>query len=260
MSEELVSAAEAAIESGFIHLDGAEVYGTEAEIGEAIKRSGISRDKLFITTKVYPKAKDVEGAFEDSLKKLGVDYVDLYLLHAPFVNEEEHGTTVEKAWRGVEKVYESGRARAIGVSNFRVQDLEELLKYAKVPPALNQIEYHPYNQQDDLLAFHKEHGIVTAAYGSLVPLTTFAGVSKEFDATLEELSKKHQRSKGQILLRWAIDQGVVVVTTTQKEQRLKEYLKVLEFQLSEEDIQLIKSKGKGIVKRAFWTKYLGPNP
>lgn len=143
-----------AIDTGYTHLDGAEMYNTEEELGTAIKQSGVAREKLFVTTKVIHNIEDIPGAIDASLKKLGLDYVDLYLIHEPFFAKGDDAV-LQKKWAEMEAVAASGKAKSIGVSNFLKPHLEAILKTAKVRPAINQIEFHPYLQHGDLLAYHK---------------------------------------------------------------------------------------------------------
>lgn len=142
-SPQIVQDTLTAIKAGFTHLDGAEAYGNEEELGQAIQDSGLPRSTFFVTTKVHESIVSPKQALDVSLKKLQTDYVDLYLIHAPFWNEQEKGITIEDAWAELEETYESGLAKAIGVSNFNVPNLERILKVAKIKPAVNQIEYNP---------------------------------------------------------------------------------------------------------------------
>ncbi len=192
------------------------VYGNEAELGAAIKECGVPREKLFVTTKIVgTKKTDTEAAFAESLKKLQLDYVDLYLIHAPhFADSDEE---LQQKWADLEAIQASGRAKSIGVSNYLIPQLEATLKTAKVVPAVNQIEFHPYLQHGDLLEFHRKHGIATEAYGPLSAI--LKGSPGPLDATYKELAHKYGVTPGEIALRWCIDQGVVTVTTSSKEDR-----------------------------------------
>ena len=264
---ELVKTIVMAIKAGFYHLDGAEgkftpssairpllklkliVYGNEAELGQAIKDSGVPREKLYITTKISgTEVQDTEASFAESLKKLQTDYVDLYLIHAPFfANTTED---LQKKWADMEAIQASGRAKSIGVSNFLRPDLEAILSSAKTIPAVNQIEYHPYLQHGDLIPFHQKHKIATVAYG---PLTAITKASPgHLDETYKQLARKYGVGEAEIALRWCIDQGVVALTTTGKEQRLKSYLKVAEFKLSPKEIETISEVGQEKHFRGFW--------
>lgn len=260
-----------AIKAGFHHLDGAQgwtlslfpaqlltfvVYGNEAELGQAIKESGVPREKLFITTKINgTKVLDTKKAFEESLKKLQVDYVDLYLIHAPFFAKTPED--LQKKWAEFEEIHASGKAKSIGVSNFLQKDLEVILKTAKITPAINQIEYHPYLQHGDLLDFHRKNGIATEAYAPLTAVTKAA--PGPLDGTYKTLAEKYGVTPGEIALRWAIDQGAVAVTTSGSEQRLKQYLKIAAFKLTPDEVQEISEVGKKKHFRGFFKDKYAPD-
>ncbi|KAI9840503.1 MAG: hypothetical protein M1837_001563 [Sclerophora amabilis] len=273
LDQDLIQSMKTAIRLGYVHLDGAEgvlmlfdceqslpllmqlaVYNTEPEVGVAVKECGVPREQLYVVTKVNQGVSDIPKAFEASLQKLGLDYVDLYLIHQPFFAKSD--AELQKAWSGMEEIYKSGRSKSIGVSNYLPQHLSAVLKTATVPPSINQIEYHPYLQHVDsnLLAFHKEHNIATAAYG---PLTS---VSKArpgpTDEVFSRLAKKYEVTDAEVALRWCIDQGIVAVTTSSKETRMKQYLKTLDFKLTTEEIEEISKAGEKKHFRGFWpTKF-----
>jgi diketogulonate reductase-like aldo/keto reductase len=248
LDKSLVDATAKAAQLGYIHLDGAEVYNTEPELGAAIKASKIPREKLFVTTKVITNIGDIHSAIDTSLKKLGLDYVDLYLIHAPFFaqsNEE-----LQQKWKDMEEVKKSGKAKSIGVSNYYKTHLEATLKTAVDPPAINQIEFHPYLQHGDLVAYHRQKNIAVSAYGPLTPVTRVKdGPLTDY---LERLAKKYYVSPGEILLRWCMDQDIVPITTTSKEQRMSDYLRVLAFKLTPKEVAEISSIGQTYHHRAFW--------
>ncbi|KAL4912160.1 NADP-dependent oxidoreductase domain-containing protein [Aspergillus aurantiobrunneus] len=202
---------------GYHHLDGAEVYGTESELGVAIKESGVPREKLFVTTKVNQNIADIPKAIGASLEKLQLSYVDLYLIHQPFFARS--ATELQGGWAAMEKVKEAGKARAIRVSNFLESHLETILQSAKIPPAINQIEYHPYLQH--------------ASYGPLTPVTRAKG--GPLDLLLPTLARKYGVGEGEILLRWSIDCGTLSITTSRKESRLSTYLDAMKFELTPEE-------------------------
>ncbi|KAF2216657.1 hypothetical protein CERZMDRAFT_34196 [Cercospora zeae-maydis SCOH1-5] len=250
LDQTCIDSAKTAIKLGYYHLDGAEVYKTETELGTAIKESGVSRDKLFITTKVIANIQDIPSAIRTSLKKLHVDYVDLYLIHAPFFagSKEDH----QAKWKQMEEVKNQGLAKSIGVSNYLPEHLDAILENCTVPPAINQIEFHAYLQHPDLLKYHKEKGIATAAYGPLTPVTKGAG--GPVDAILASLSKKYAVSPGEICLRWCVDQDIVAITTSSKEQRLSDYLRAMTFKLTPKEIETASINEEGSKKhlRGFW--------
>lgn len=246
MDPEVIKSLNNAYELGFTHFDGAETYNTERELGEAIK--GKNREKLFITTKLKPfSGTDVQAHFEESLSKIGVDYVDLYLLHAPFKAD------IVKQWLEVEKIYDSGRAKAIGVSNFRVGDLQAILKVAKVKPMVNQIEYHAYlqNQSPEIVKFCHENGILVTAYAPLTPIVRAKGEGP-LDEVLANLADKYKKNPGQILLRWVYETDVLPITTSAKSNHITEALEIFTFELEKEDHAKITNTGKSFHYRAFW--------
>jgi diketogulonate reductase-like aldo/keto reductase len=227
------------------------VYKTEPELGLAIKESGVDRSKLFITTKVMGNIGDPEAALKTSLKKLQVDHVDLYLIHAPyFADEGKNAKKLQDAWAAMERLKEAGLTKSIGVSNYLVPHLEATLATAKIVPSINQIEFHPYLQHASLLSYHKKHGIATSAYGPLSAVTK--AKPGPIDDFMAALSKKYAVSEGEISLRWCIDQDVVAITTSSKEQRLSDYLRCATFKLTPEEVKQIKEKGEEKHFRGFW--------
>ncbi|KAG4423414.1 hypothetical protein IFR04_003381 [Cadophora malorum] len=252
VDKDLVKTVVLAIKTGYYHLDGAQVYGNEAELGVAIKESGVPREKLYVTTKIDGvNPQNTKESFETSLKKLGLDYVDQYLIHAPFFAKSP--ADIQAKWADMEAIHASGKAKTIGVSNFRKADLEAILETAKIVPAINQIEFNPYLQHVELLEFQKKHGIKASAYSPLTAITRAA--PGPVDDVHERLAKKYNVTKGEIALRWAIDQGIVAVTTSSNEDRLKQYLKVTGFKLTEEEIEEIATEGKKKNFRGYWNKW-----
>lgn len=240
-------------------MDGADGYGNEAELGLAIKEAGVSREKLYVTTKLSkPSAsKTVEEDFSASLERLGLDYVDLYLIHSPFFADGDPALLQAK-WAELEAIRASGRARSIGVSNFLQRHLEVVLETARVPPAINQIEFHPYLQHGSLLQFHRERAIAVSAYSGLSALTR-AGPGP-LDDVYPALARKYGVSEGEVALRWILDQGVVAITTSSSEERLKSFLtKVPSFKLTPAEVQLIADKGGEKHFRAFWKDKFSPD-
>ena len=235
-----ISYIKTALSLGYTHLDGAELYNTEPEIGAAIKESGIPREKLYITTKVISNIDNIPAALDASLKKLGVDHVDLYLVHSPFFTDDKK--RLQKAWKDMEAVQRSGKAKSIGVSNFLVEHLEAVLEIAEIVPAINQLEYHPYLQREKVASFAKSKGITIAAFGPLSPIRKAKG--GPLDPVLERLAKKYGVSEEAVALRWTIQTGAVAVTTSRKKERLQGYLGVLDFELSEGEVEEMTMVGK----------------
>jgi diketogulonate reductase-like aldo/keto reductase len=226
-----------AIEAGYRLIDTAAIYGNEEAVGKAIKESGIAREELFITTKLwvsdagYEKAK---LAFERSLKKLQLDYLDLYLIHQPY--GDVHG-----AWRAMEEIYGSGKIKAIGVSNFHPDRVMDLIIHNKVVPAVNQVETHPFNQQTDTQAFLKENGVQIESWGPFAE-----GKNEIFShPLLSSIAGKHNKSVAQVILRWMIQRDVVVIPKSVRKERINENFDVFNFRLSEEDMQEIATLDTG---------------
>lgn len=226
-----------AIEAGYRLIDTAAIYGNEEAVGKAIKESGIAREELFITTKLwvsdagYEKAK---LAFERSLKKLQLDYLDLYLIHQPY--GDVHG-----AWRAMEEIYGFGKIKAIGVSNFHPDRVMDLIIHNKVVPAVNQVETHPFNQQTDTQAFLKENGVQLESWGPFAE-----GKNEIFShPLLSSIAGKHNKSVAQVILRWMIQRDIVVIPKSVRKERINENFDVFNFRLSEEDMQEIATLDTG---------------
>ncbi|GAA6061583.1 hypothetical protein JCM10212_004333 [Sporobolomyces blumeae] len=220
-----------ALSVGYLHLDNAEAYGNEAACGKAIKESGVDPSKLYITTKFGAGMKDVTKAIDESLAKLGVDSVSLALLHWPYDFVKPEFPSMEDAWKGMCEIKKAGKAKSIGVSNFRQRDLEKIVKSKPAElPVINQIEFHPFvaKATRDLADYCKQHDIKLAAYGPTTPITKFGGGG--FDPVLEKVTKAVSSRTGrdvqasQVLLKWVAQQGVLVVTTSGKDWRMKEQL------------------------------------
>lgn len=226
-------------------------YGNEEELGVAIKESKVPRKELFVTTKISAvEKKDASEALNLSLKKLGLDYVDLYLLHGPwFADSDEE---MQQRWKDMEAIQASGRAKSIGVSNFLQEHLEPILKIAESPPVINQIEFHPYLQHGDLLDYLRKHKIAVSCYGPLVPITRVHGGA--VDTYWKGLAKKYGVTESEVGLRWCMDQDLVAITTSSNKDRLASYMNfVPRFKLTPKEVSEIADLGKQKHYRAFWT-------
>ncbi|KAH0550916.1 hypothetical protein GP486_007719 [Trichoglossum hirsutum] len=230
-------------------------YGNERELGVAIKESGVPRSELYVVTKVWKGVNDIPRAFKESLEKLGLEYVDLYLIHAPFFAASVR--QLQSAWSSLEDIHGAGKALSIGVSNFLPHQLAIILQTAKVKPAINQVELHTYLQRPSLVQFQKEHDIALAAYAPLAPITSAR--PGPIDGTLARLSKKYNVGEAEVLLRWVIDQGFVAVTTSTKESRLKEYLRATTFSLTPEEVKELSDEGQKKHFRGFWKVIFAPD-
>lgn len=203
-----------------------------------------------------PNIADIPAAIKTSLAKLGVDHVDLYLIHSPYIGSET-AQDYQTAWAAMESVKAAGLAKSIGVSNFLPHQLEHIMATAKEPPVLNQVEFHAYLQHPELLAYHKKHSIATAAYGPLTPVTKAA--PGPVDGYVAALAKKYAVSPGEICLRWCVDQDVVAITTSGKEQRLSDYLRAMTFKLTPKEIEEINKLGREKHFRGFWNHKIDAN-
>lgn len=220
-----------AIESGYRSIDTAAVYKNEEGVGNAIREVGIDREELFLTTKVWNSDQGYDStlaAFEESRTKLHVDYVDLYLIH--WVVQDKYLET----WRALEKLYREGYVKAIGVSNFEPHHIQEIMNRYEVKPMVNQVEFHPYLTQQDVMRFCRENEIQMEAWSPL-----FQGKELLNESLLLELSEKYGKTPAQIVLRWDLQNGVVTIPKSTNAQRIGENIDVFDFELSDEDVAKI---------------------
>ncbi|UKL00004.1 aldo/keto reductase [Brevibacillus brevis] len=232
--QELEQAVKTAIKHGYRSIDTAAIYNNEEGVGRGIRaglqEAGITREDLFVTSKVWNADLGYEStlqAYETSLKKLGLEYLDLYLIHWPVEGK------FKEAWRALEALYKKGLVKAIGVSNFHVHHLEELLKDAEIKPMVNQVEFHPRLSQDELRAFCKDQGIQFEAWSPLMQ-----GQLLE-NPVLKGIAEKYGKSIAQIIIRWDLQNGVVTIPKSTKEHRIVENASVFDFELSKEDMEMI---------------------
>ncbi|MFE7064840.1 aldo/keto reductase [Sutcliffiella sp. NPDC057660] len=231
---ELVNAVKTAIQQGYRSVDTAAIYENEEGVGEGIRAgmetSSIAREDLFVTSKVWNADLGYEStieAYEKSLRKLGLEYLDLYLIHWPVEGK------FKDAWRALETLYKEGRVKAIGVSNFHIHHLEELMKEAEIKPMVNQVEYHPRLTQHNLHAFCKEQGIQLEAWSPLMQGQLLD------NNELKEIADRHGKSVAQVILRWDLQNEVVTIPKSIKEQRIIENSSIFDFDLTQEDMTRI---------------------
>ena len=215
------------IKAGYRHIDTAQAYANETEVGSGIKNSGVAREELFITTKIWVENVSYDGvmnSFQGSLDRLGLDYVDLLLIHQPY-------NDVYGAWRAMDELRKSGKIRAIGVSNFAVDRVVDLSLFNDTTPAINQIEINPFNQQTEAIAALKAEGIVPEAWAPFAE-----GKNDIFqNEVLSEIGKKYNKSVAQVIVRWLVEQDIVVLAKSTKLERMSENIDVFDFSLTAED-------------------------
>ena len=235
---DVYNAVRSALDMGYRHIDTATLYHNERPVGKAIRESGVARDEVFVTTKLWGSdvlRGNVQGAFDTSLQNLGLDYLDLYLVHWPVKGH------VGATWKHMEAIYRSGKARAIGLSNHLVHHMEEILADAAIMPAVNQVELHPYLLSDDLLAYCARQSITVEAWSPIgsnkIPLLS--------EEVLKELEGKYGKSPAQIVLRWHLEKGVVAIPKSSNPGRQKENIQIFDFRLTEREIARIDALDRG---------------
>lgn len=226
-----------AISVGYRLFDTAAIYGNETAVGAAIKESGLPRDNFFITSKLWvsdTQGKDPEVAIDQSLKNLGTDYLDLYLIHMPYGDSFN-------AWRAMEKAYHNGKIRAIGVSNFSPDQITNLTLFNEVKPAINQLEINPWNQQPTNASFNQQQDIQVEAWAPFAE-----GKGRLFEnPILKEIGATHNKTTGQVVLRWLLQRGIVIIPKSTHIERMKENIDVFDFMLSKKEMEQISKLDKG---------------
>jgi len=243
--EETQEVVEHALEAGYRHVDTAAAYRNEKGVGTAIAASGLPREDVFVTTKLWNSQQGYDStlaAFDASLGRLGFDYVDLYLIHWPVPTEDRFVDT----WRAFERIRDDGRVRTIGVSNFRVEDLERLRAETETLPTINQVELHPRLQQAELRAWHGEHRVATEAWSPLAQGDLLD------DETVVRVAERHGRTPAQAILRWHLQLGNVVIPKSATPERIRENIELFDFELSDEDMEAFRALDRG--------ERIGPNP
>ena len=233
-----------ALELGYRHIDTAQAYGNEESVGKALRDSGVPREEVFVATKFYPGSKDPEAEAEQSLRRLGLDQVDLYLIHWP-----QGGPTW--AWPGMQRAHERGLARSIGVSNFDADELDAVLEQGGVPPAVDQLQFSAFKYRRALLEACAQRDVVLEAYS---PLTTGANLG---DKRLAEIAERNDRTPAQVLLRWAVQRGIPVIPKSTRRERIEENAQIFDFTLSDADMQALdaldETGGTGrALERKWW--------
>eukprot|EP00040_Diaphanoeca_grandis_P012528 m.63554 g.63554 ORF g.63554 m.63554 type:complete len:299 (+) comp23299_c0_seq1:119-1015(+) len=248
-NEELDQAIQNALDAGFRHIDEAQLYENSVVSGKAIAtwlaRTNHPRSSLFVTHKTMNPDMGVETVCRQSLAKMGLQYFDLYLVHAPFAfGGTSFKQSLVQVWKQMEGLVGKGLVRAIGVSNWRISDLEQIYDVATIKPACNQIEAHPFLLQPELVDWCKQHSMLVTAYAPLVPITQDVDVGGALHTTVNAIAAVHSKTPAQVLLRWNLQTGKGVLTTTSKPARLREYLDVCKFELTRDEVESITKAGE----------------
>jgi 2,5-diketo-D-gluconate reductase A len=256
-ADETATAVETAVTTGYRHVDTAAVYGNERQVGEGIRRSGVPREEIFVETKVWVSDYGYDEtlfAFEKSARKLGLDTIDLLILHQPA--PERFGLTLD-AYRALETLLGGGRVRAIGVSNFLPKHLEKLVVERDIVPAVNQVELHPYSLQPDVQQLDASLGILTQAWSPIGGITFYPGFNPETDSilkdpTLQAIADRHEKTVAQVILRWHLDEGRSAIPKSVTPSRIAENFDVFDFELTPSELTTIDGLDRGIRR--------GPDP
>jgi 2,5-diketo-D-gluconate reductase A len=247
--DETAAAVRSALEVGYRHIDTAQMYGNEKEVGQGIRDSGTDRDEVFVTSKLnngYHRPDDARRAFDGTLSALGFDYVDLFLIHWPLPTLYD-GDFVS-TWKALEEFAGDGRARSVGVSNFQVAHLQKLAEESKTVPAVNQIEVHPYFANDEVRAYGREHGIATEAWSPIAQGKVLG------DEVITRIAEAHHKTPAQVVLRWHIQRGDVVFPKSVHPERIKANFDLFDFDLTNGEVDEINGLDRGESGRT------GPNP
>lgn len=248
-AEETAATVRTALEVGYRHIDTAQMYGNEKGVGQGIHDAGLDRGQVFITSKLnngFHRPDDARRTFSDTLRELGTDYIDLFLIHWPLPTLYD-GDFVS-TWKTLEEFKADGRARSIGVSNFAIHHLQELARETAVTPAVNQIEVHPYFANDELRAYGTEHNIVTEGWSPIARGKVFG------DPVVQRIARATGAHPAQVVLRWHIERGDVVFPKTMQRQRMQENFEIFDFEINDEEIEALTALDRGEAGR------MGPNP
>ncbi len=247
--EETAATVATALEVGYRHIDTAQMYGNEAGVGEAIKASGVARDELYVTTKLnnsFHRPDDVRRSFDESLSKLGLDFVDLFLIHWPLPTQYD-GDYVS-TWRAMTELVKDGRVRSVGVSNFHTEHLDRIIDETGVVPAVNQIEVHPYLTNDEVRAASHSRGISVEAWSPIAQGQVLG------DEVVQRIAQRHGKTPSQVTLRWHVERGDIVFPKSMREERMRENFDIFDFTLSPDEVEGIRDRDQGEAGR------IGPNP